>query len=342
MDAILVTGGAGFIGSNFIRALARRHPTAHIHVLDALTYAGDTDNIPAEIFESPRFHFHYGNVCDSDVVGEIMAKVDTVIHFAAESHVGRSIHTNKQFFETDVMGTQVVSNQVLRRQRQIRRFVHISTSEVYGTAMTTPMNEEHPLNPMSPYAAAKCGADRLVYAYYRTYGLPVVIIRPFNQYGPSQHLEKCVPRFITSALEGAPLTVHGDGGAARDWTFVSDTCDALLNAIEQPLDTVIGQVINVGTGVATDVLTLAQKIVDIVGAPRSLIEHIENRPGQVDMHQSSTHRAERMLRWRATTSIDDGLAQTIEWYRANETWWRRRVWMKHVPITLPSGTVVLH
>ena len=342
MNAFLVTGGAGFIGSHFVRALMKRHKDAQVHVLDALTYAGDLDNLPPEVLASPRFRFSYGNVCDADLVSEIMRQVDTVVHFAAESHVARSISSNTVFFQTDVMGTQVIANSVLRNRRQIKRFLHISTSEVYGTALARPMSEEHPLNPNSPYASAKCGADRLVYSYWRTYGIPATIIRPFNQYGPNQHLEKVLPRFITSVLDGQCLTVHGDGAAARDWLYVGDTCRALLAALEAPLDAVVGEVINLGSGIATSVLTLAQTVADQMGASHDLIQHVDNRPGQVDLHISSTDKSRRLLGWSPTTALDAGIARTIEWYRANDAWWRRRVWLRHVPITLPSGELVLH
>lgn len=341
MESILVTGGAGFIGSNFVRMLRRRHRGLHVHVLDALTYAGDLDNL-ADVLDDPRLHFWYGNVCDDEIVSQLMERVDTVVHLAAESHVARSIFSNRIFYETDVIGTQVIANHVLKQRRRIRRFVHVSTSEVYGTALSRPMTEEHPLNPASPYASAKCGADRLVYSYWRTYGIPAVIVRPFNQYGPHQHLEKCIPRFLCGSLAGATLTVHGDGSAARDWCYVDDTCEALLACLEAPLDAVCGEVINLGTGVATDILTLAHKVLERTGGARALIEHIENRPGQVELHISSTDKACRLLGWKARTSLDDGLARTVAWYRANEAWWRRRTWMRHVPLELPNGNHVLH
>jgi dTDP-glucose 4,6-dehydratase len=342
MQSILITGGAGFIGSNFVRTFIRRHPNVDVHVLDALTYAGNPENFPPEIHGHPRFHFWYGSVCNPGIVGDLMEQVDTVVHFAAESHVARSIHDNAVFFQTDVLGTQVVANQVLRHRRRIKRFVHISTSEVYGTALTRPMTEEHPLNPVTPYAAAKCGADRLVYSYIRTYDLPAVIVRPFNQYGPYQHLEKCVPRFVTSAIDGTPITIHGDGTAARDWCYVDDTCQALLNALEAPLDAVMGEVINLGTGVATDVTTIADKIIELTGGVAPPLEHIEDRPGQVDLHISSTDKAGSLLGWRAKTELYIGLLKTIEWYQANEAWWRRLEWMKNVPLTLANGHKVLH
>lgn len=342
MDSILVTGGAGFIGSNFIRMLMKRFPRMDVHLLDAFTYAGDPDNLSPQILDNPRFHVWYGNVCNADVVSNLMAQVDTVIHFAAESHVARSISDNSLFFQTDVIGTQVIANQVLRQRKRIKRFIHISTSEVYGTADSEPMTEEHPLNPMSPYASAKCGADRLVYSYWRTYDIPAVIIRPFNQYGPNQHLEKCVPRFVTSALTGAPLTIHGDGSAARDWVYVKDTCQALIAALEAPLDDLLGEVINLGTGTASSVTTIADKIVELTGADPALCENIPDRPGQVEKHISSTAKARALLGWEARTDLETGLQKTIEWYRDNEAWWRKRDWMKHVMLTLPDNTQIRH
>ena len=342
VQSVLVTGGAGFIGSNFVRFLMKRRPDVEIHVLDALTYAGDPENLSGWVRQSPRFHFWYGNVCNPDIVDRVMQQVDTVIHFAAESHVARSIFDNAVFFQTDVMGTQVVANQVLKHRRRIHRFVHISTSEVYGTALTEPMTEEHPLNPLTPYASAKCGADRLVYSYWRTYNIPAVIIRPFNQYGPRQHLEKCIPRFITSAVDGEPLTVHGDGSAARDWVYVEDTCRALLAALEAPLDDVLGQVINLGTGKAVSVADIAAKILDLTGRDDSALQAIPDRPGQVQKHISSTEKAERVLRWRATTDLDTGLERTLEWYREHEDWWRKHLWMKSVELTLADGSIVQH
>ena len=345
MRSILITGGAGFIGSNFVRLLMRRRPDVTVHVLDALTYAGDLDNLPASVLESDRFHFWYGDVRDREIVEQVMRQVDTVVHMAAESHVARSIYSNQAFFETDVIGTQVVATQVVRHRDRIRRFIHISTSEVYGTARTHPMTEDHPLNPTTPYASAKCGADRLVYSYIQTYGIPAVIVRPFNQYGPMQHLEKCVPRFITSALQGTPLTIHGDGLAARDFTFVTDTCQALLALLEAPLDAVVGEVINLGSGSPVSVRTLARRILELTGHDPNndaMLRFVEDRPGQVEMHVSSTDKARRLLGWQATTSLDEGLMRTIEWYRENEPWWRRRLWMRHVPITTPTGQTVMH
>ena len=320
----------------------RRFPRAQVHVLDALTYAGDRDNLPDSVLDDHRFHFWHGNVCNADTVGALIEQVDTVAHLAAESHVARSICDNTVFFQTDVMGTQVIANQILKHGRRIKRFLHISTSEVYGTALSEPMTEQHPLNPQTPYASAKCGADRLVYSYWRTYGIPMVILRPFNQYGPHQHLEKCVPRFVTSALTKEPLTLHGDGYAARDWVYVEDTCRALLNAIEAPLDDILGEVINLGTGLAVSVKTIASKISALTGADPALLRQVADRPGQVEMHVSSTEKAERLLDWKATTDLDTGLDRTVAWYRTHEPWWRKRDGMKTVTLTLADGTNVQH
>jgi dTDP-glucose 4,6-dehydratase len=184
------------------------------------------------------------------------------------------------------------------------------------------MDEEHPLNPRSPYAATKAGADRLAYAYHVTYGLPVVIVRPFNNYGPAQHPEKVIPRFITQALDDEPLTVHGDGHASRDWLYVDDDAEAIEAVIAADLDSVVGEVINVATGSDISVSDIADQVLAALGKPASLKAHVDERPGQVDRHIGSTEKAERLLGWKARTSFEDGLERTIAWYRENEAWWR--------------------
>lgn len=342
MKTLLITGGAGFIGSNFVRYLFDNYPDYNIIVLDALTYAGNTDNIPDNIKKDARFSFWYGNVRNGELVNELVAKSDVVFHFAAESHVARSIFDNAIFFETDVLGTQVIANAVLKHQDDVERFVHISTSEVYGTALETPMTEEHPLNPTTPYAGAKAGADRLVYSYWVTYEIPAIIIRPFNNYGPNQHLEKVIPRFITSALLDEPLTIHGSGASARDWVYVDDVCQALDKVIHTGLDKVKGEVINIGTGKDVAVKAIAEMVLDILGKPGSLLTQVGDRPGQVKMHVSSTEKASRVLGWRAKTDFAEGLARAIEWYRQNPDWWQKLLWMRHVPIKTRDGKVEYH
>mgnify|MGYP003340280482 FL=1 len=281
MRTILITGGAGFIGSNFVRHLYDRYPHYRILVLDALTYAGSVANLPGSGQDNSRFEFWYGNVLNADLVDALVRQSDIVFHFAAESHVTRSIFDNRQFFETDVLGTQVVANSVLRNQPKVKLFVHISTSEVYGTAVGPLMDEDHPTNPMSPYAAAKCGADRLVYSYWQTYRIPAVIVRPFNNFGPYQHLEKVVPRFITSGLLGEPMTVHGDGTARRDFMHVADHCEALDKLLHAIPEKIIGEVFNLGTGNDVSVLEIAKAVKSAMHNSSSSIELIGERPGQV-------------------------------------------------------------
>jgi dTDP-glucose 4,6-dehydratase len=342
MKSVLVTGGAGFIGSNFVSYLFENYPGYHIIVLDALTYAGNTDNIPESIKNDSRFTFWYGNVRNGELVNELVSKSDVVVHFAAESHVARSIFDNTIFFETDVLGTQVVANAVLKYCDSVERFVHISTSEVYGTALEIPITEEHPLKPTNPYAAAKAGADRLVYSYWLTYDIPAIIIRPFNTYGPSQHLEKVIPRFITSALLDEPLTIHGSGENTRDWTYVEDLCQGLGKVMHVSLDKVKGQVTNMGMGRDIAIKAIAEIILDKLNKPKSLITNMADRPGQVKRHVASTDKALQLLDWKAETDFDQGITKTIEWYQQNPDWWQKLLWMRRVPIKTRDGKVEYH
>lgn len=329
MKNILVTGGCGFIGSNFIRYWFDRHPDWRILNLDLLTYAGSPDNIPGRILgDRDRYEFWYGNIGNPDLVSALVARADLVVHFAAESHVARSLYDNRVFFETDVLGTHAVANAVVKHKETIELFVHISTSEVYGTALTEPMTEEHPLRPMSPYAAAKAGADRLVYSYIQTYHIPATIIRPFNQYGPNQHLEKAVPRFITAALRGRPLELHGGGSAYRDWMFVEDLCRRLEQVIYRR-DRVRGEIINIGSGEAVTVREIARTILRLLNMSDHRCIEIEDRPGQVAKHISSTEKADTLLGQCGTTTLEEGLKQTIEWYRTHADWWAVREWMAY-------------
>ncbi len=325
---ILVTGGAGFIGSNFINYLHKHYPGYKILLLDALTYAGNLDSIAEGIKGNGHFQFYHGNVTHPDIVNSLVAKSDIVVHFAAESHVTRSIYDNSLFFETDVIGTQVLANAIVNHPVEL--FIHISSSEVYGTSATSPMDEEHPLNPMSPYAAAKAGADRLVYSYVQTYGIPAVIVRPFNNYGPCQHLEKAIPNFIVSALEGQPLTLHGSGESTRDWIFVEDTCEALTRILHADKEKVVGETINLGTGIDTSVDTIARKILNILDVPESQIEYVTDRPGQVSRHISSKDKARRLLDWETKVSLDEGLKRTVDFYTGNRKWWSKFLWMKEL------------
>jgi dTDP-glucose 4,6-dehydratase len=316
---VLVTGGAGFISSNFVRYLLRA-TSYEVVSLDALTYAGNLENL-ADVMSHERLSFVHGDVRDPDLVREIVAGVDVIVNAAAESHVEKSIAEGaSEFVTTNVEGTQILLDAI--RDTPVERFILISSSEVYGTALTAPMDEEHPLNPRSPYAATKAGADRLAYSYFVTYGLPIVIVRPFNNYGPRQHPEKVIPRFITQALSEEPLTVHGDGHASRDWLYVDDDAEAIETIIEADLQVVAGEVINVATGVDISIGEIADLVLDALDKPRSLKAYVSERPGQVDRHIGSTAKAERLLGWRAGTGFEEGLHRTVEWYRDNEAWWK--------------------
>lgn len=341
---ILITGGAGFIGSNFIKYFYKKYPNYKIVVLDCLTYAGGIDNFDSEMMKNKeRFEFIYGNVCNSDLVDELVSEANIVVHFAAETHVTRSIYDNLIFFETDVLGTQSVANAVSKHKNTVEKFIHISTSEVYGTAQTeTMIEDEHPLLPMSPYAAAKAGADRLVYSYWATYDIPVVIVRPFNNYGPNQHLEKLIPRFITSCLLDEPLTIHGDGSAQRDWTNVEDTCRAIDKIIHGDIEKFKGQVINLGTGRSIGIKTIAEIIVEKMKKPRSLITYTDDRPGQVFRHTANIEKAKKLLDWQPEISFEEGLEKTIDWYKKNQEWWEKRLWMRKIPIINKDGKKIIH
>lgn len=339
---MLVTGGAGFIGSNFVRHMYLKYPDCRIIVLDALTYAGSVSNLPSNGLDSDRFEFWYGNVLNAGLVDSLVERSDIVIHFAAESHVTRSIFDNKLFFETDVLGTQVVANSVLRHKDKVELFIHVSTSEVYGTALTDKISEEHPLNPMSPYAAAKCGADRLVYSYWATYNIPAVIVRPFNNFGGHQHLEKVVPRFITSCILNEPMMVHGDGSARRDFLFVDDHCEALDAIIHCDHSKVIGQVINLGTGRDVSILEIAQSVNDGMGHTSGGIVFTGDRPGQVFRHTCDFSKVNNLLGWEAHTSFEAGIEKTIAWYLANQAWWEPQKWMRHIPMITADGKKELH
>jgi dTDP-glucose 4,6-dehydratase len=316
---VLVTGGAGFIPSNLIRHLLARTPYDVVS-LDALTYAGNLENL-ADVMSHERLAFVHGDIRDAELVRDVVANVDVIVNAAAESHVEKSIRDGgSEFVRTNVEGTQILLDAI--REAPVERFILISSSEVYGTAERDPMDEEHPLNPRSPYAGTKAGADRLAYSYFITYELPIVIVRPFNNYGPRQHPEKLIPRFITQALCDEPLTIHGDGHASRDWLSVDDDAEGIEAIIEAPLDCVSGEVLNLATGCDISVNEIAAKVLDSLGKPADLRTNVPERLGQVDRHIGSTDKARELTGWSAQTSFDEGLARTVAWYRENQAWWK--------------------
>jgi dTDP-glucose 4,6-dehydratase len=313
---VLVTGGAGFIGSNFVHRFLERRPEAHVVVLDALTYAGRRENLDG--LPAGSMTFVHGDIRDPRAVAEAMAGCDCVLNFAAESHVDRSIETPGEFIQTDVYGVFVLCEEA--RRCGVRRFVQVSTDEVYGEVLEGRADEQWPLQPRSPYAASKAGGDRLAYAYFATYGLPVVITRCSNNYGPRQYPEKLVPLFITNAIDDQPLPVYGTGRNRRDWLHVRDHCDALALLLEHP--GIEGETFNIGAEHEHDVLAVTDAILGLLGRPRTLIRHVEDRPGHDRRYAVDSGKLTRLTGWRPRVAFEQGIRDTVEWYRLNEGWWR--------------------
>jgi dTDP-glucose 4,6-dehydratase len=312
----LVTGGAGFIGSNFVHYTARAHPDWSITVLDKLTYAGSMENVK-EMEGRAGYRFIRGDICEPEVVKPLVAEADLIVNFAAETHVDRSIHDAGRFILTDVYGTFVLL-EAMRLHPRARLFVQISTDEVYGEVMTGAARETDPLMPRNPYSASKAGADRLAYSYFATYGMPVLVTRASNNYGPRQYPEKVIPLFITNALEDRPLPLYGDGQQIRDWLHVDDHCRALDLLFEKGEP---GETYNIGGGTELANLVLTERILELVGKPKTLIQPVEDRPGHDRRYALDTAKLMR-LGWSLEVDFPEGLASTVAWYRSHEDWWR--------------------
>jgi dTDP-glucose 4,6-dehydratase len=312
---LLVTGGAGFIGSNFARYVLGRYPDDHVTVLDKLTYAGNPANI-ADLRSSPRFSFVRGDIADAGLVEPLVARMDAVVNFAAETHVDRSILDAGAFIETDVRGTWVLL-EAARRSR-LGRFLQVSTDEVYGTVPTGESLETDRLVPRSPYAASKAGGDLMVLAYRTTYDLPVIVTRGSNNVGPYQYPEKVVPVFVTNAIDDIPLPIYGDGGALRDYIYVTDHCAGIDTALRKGTP---GEVYNVGAGNEIDTLVLARAILARLGKPESLMSFVPDRPGH-DRRYSVDCSKLKALGWETDYSFEAALNATVDWYVNNEAWWR--------------------
>ena len=314
---ILVTGGAGFIGSHLVRRLLADGHQKVIN-LDALRYSGNLDNL-ADVARNPRYVFVQGDICDRDLVDTVFRDhaVDTVINCAAETHVDRSILDPNSFAKTDVVGTAVLLEAA--RQATAARFLQVSTDEVYGSVETGSSTEDDPLEPRSPYSASKAGADLLVRSYWTTYRFPVVITRGSNTYGPNQYPEKFIPLFVTNAIEDQPLPLYGDGRYRRDWLSVYDHCSGIIHAL---LHGEPGQIYNVGGGNERENITVADVILNHLGKPKSLIRHVLDRPGHDRRYAIDCSRL-RAIGWNPTIAFEQGLRDTIDWYRENEGWWRR-------------------
>jgi dTDP-glucose 4,6-dehydratase len=313
---VLVTGGAGFIGSNFVRYVLTTHADWRVTTLDKLTYAGRRENLH-DVMDNPRHTFVHGDIADAPVSGPLVEQSDLVVHFAAETHVDRSIMAAGDFIRTDVEGTFVLL-EAARRATHLRRFIQISTDEVYGSVPAGASRETDELKPRNPYAASKAGADRLAYSYWATYEVPVIITRASNNYGPYQFPEKVIPLFVTNAIEDIPVPLYGDGKNVRDWLHVDDHCRAIDVLIENGVN---GEVYNIGGGNEVMNVDLTHRILDALGKPASLIKPVADRPGHDRRYCLDTTKL-RGVGWAPAEPFDEGLRRTIEWYRRNEWWWR--------------------
>jgi dTDP-glucose 4,6-dehydratase len=313
---VLVTGGAGFIGSNFVRYALEAHPDWRVTTLDKLTYAGRRENLH-DVMTHERHAFVHGDIIDAPVSGPLVERSSIVVHFAAETHVDRSIMAAGDFIRTDVEGTFVLL-EAARRATGLTRFVQISTDEVYGSVATGASTETDELRPRNPYSASKAGADRLAYSYWATYDLPVIITRASNNYGPYQFPEKVIPLFVTNAIDDIPVPLYGDGRNVRDWLHVLDHCRAIDLLIARGSN---GEVYNIGGGNDVMNVELTHRILETLGKPRSLIKPVADRLGHDRRYCLDTAKL-RSQGWSPRVPFDQGLRETVDWYRANEWWWR--------------------
>jgi dTDP-glucose 4,6-dehydratase len=319
---ILVTGGCGFIGSNFIRYLLKTYPDYSVINVDKLTYAGNLENL-SDLSPSPRYHFLRGDIADASQMEERVSKgVDAVVNFAAESHVDRSIEDPTAFMKTNVFGTFVLLEtlrKVFPKQRIL--FLHVSTDEVYGSlGESGAFTEETPLAPNSPYAASKTAADMMVRAYYQTYGLPAIITRCSNNYGPYQFPEKLIPLMISNAMEDKELPMYGDGLNIRDWIHVEDHCRGLDVVLHRGRK---GEVYNIGGRSERTNLSVAQAILDHLGKPHSLLRFVADRPGHDRRYAMDFSKIEKELGWSPSVTFEDGIRRTVEWYQTYRQWWKK-------------------
>ena len=313
---IVVTGGAGFIGSNFVRHLLGEHPADQVVVLDKLTYAGNLENL-RDVRGDPRYTFVRGDICDPAAVDAVAAGADAIVNFAAETHVDRSISGPDDFITTDVLGTHVLLQAV--RAHGVARYLQISTDEVYGDVAEGSSVEDDPLRPSSPYSASKAAGDLMALAYRRTYGAPVLITRSSNNYGPYQYPEKIVPLFVTNLLDGQPVPVYGDGRNVRDWIYVDDNCRAIDLVLREGAE---GEVYNIGGGAEVANVDLTRALLAALGLGDEMIRWVSDRAGH-DRRYSVDSTKLRSLGWEPRVSYDEGLERTVSWYRANRAWWEK-------------------
>ena len=315
---LVVTGGAGFIGSNFIRYVLARHPQDSILNLDKLTYSGNLQTL-RDVEKHERYTFVRGDIADPRKVQEVLSEgFEAIVHFAADTHVDRSILEGSAFVKTNVLGTQCLLDAA--RQAGIKRFVLVSTDEVYGSALSgEKFTEESPLAPNSPYAASKAGADLMARAHFRTFRFPVIITRCTNNYGPYQYPEKFIPLMLTRAMKGQSIPVYGDGLQVRDWIWVMDHCAGLDAALRKGRE---GEVYNFGAGNEWPNLEIARRLLRLVGKPESLLTFVQDRPGHDRRYALDCEKAHRELDWAPQTTLEEGLKQTVDWYSSNGNWVR--------------------
>lgn len=317
---ILVTGGAGFIGSNFVCRMLGKDSALQIVVLDKLTYAGNLENLE-EVHGNPRYSFVRGDICDDSAVRSAMKGCDAVCNFAAETHVDRSIGDPGHFVQTDVYGAYILLEAA--KDLGVTRFIQVSTDEVYGERMDSPADEDAALMPRNPYAASKAGGDRLAFSYWATYGLPVVITRCSNNYGPHQYPEKLIPLFTTNALDDLPVPVYGNGRNVRDWIHVRDHVDALDLILRAEAKAVDGEVFNIAAENALTVLEITGTILKILDKPASLIRHVTDRQGHDRRYWLTARKLQERLGWKAMHTFETGIEDTVKWYCEHGAWWRK-------------------
>lgn len=320
MKNVLVTGGAGFIGSNFVRYFLRVHPEVTVVNFDKLTYAGNMENLD-DVAGNPRYKFFRGDICNRENVeaAYVEHSIDTIVHFAAESHVDRSILGAGIFVQTNVLGTNVLLE--VAKNRGVDRFLHVSTDEVYGSlGPTGKFVETTPLHPNSPYAASKAGSDLIALAYQHTFGVPVIVTRCSNNYGPYQFPEKLIPLMIANAIDGKPLPVYGDGMNIRDWLFVEDHCSAVDVVLYKGK---VGEVYNIGGCTELKNIDIVRLILRQLQKPESLIRFVKDRPGHDLRYAMDATKIRQELGWKPTHEFETGIKETIEWYLKHEMWWRR-------------------
>ncbi|MET7339323.1 dTDP-glucose 4,6-dehydratase [Nonomuraea sp. NPDC005650] len=317
---ILVTGGAGFIGSNFVNRVFHGHypalAEAEVVVLDKLTYAGNLENL-AEVLDDPRLRFVHGDIAGVPIVRDAMDQVELVVHFAAESHVDRSIEGSAEFVRTNVLGTQVLLQCAL--EAGVGRFVHVSTDEVYGSVPEGSFSEDDPLRPNSPYSASKASSDLLALAYHRTHGLDLCVTRCSNNYGPYQFPEKVIPLFVTNLADGLQVPLYGDGANVRDWLHVDDHCDGIALVAQKGR---AGEVYNIGGGTELSNLTLTRRVLDIMGMDWSMVRPVADRKGHDFRYSVDISKIQKELGYAPRVPFIEGLAETVRWYEEHRDWWK--------------------